>query len=516
MDFLDFEQTRATSEAIKVVLVAGAIGLVWAWRRLSPTLATRLLVVLVLASGINYMRYSPNVFLKQLDAYDLVHYYLGAKYFDELGYFDLYPAMLLVDVEHGPYNRKSRFYRAQDKEHGYRERTPLSHAHQRGREVRDKHFTPERWRAFEHDFLVIQRNHGLGAGLWNTLINDRGFNGTPVWLMFARPIANAFPVEWIKALCWLDVALLTLALLALAWAYGRNTALFALLFLFLTYSLRWPYVTWAFLRYDWVSCLLIAMALLKKGKFPFAGVLTGYAALVRLFPAAWMFGPFMQGVFGLFDGKKPFKERINKKLVLFATGFVLCVGLLEGAAIGIFGMDAVRTHAHNITEHIKPEELSSRRVGFALAYSYHGKQTPKNLAPERKIQIKHESGSRTFLAALLLIALGYAARKKRPDESFALGAIPFFMLSTASYYYYVCRITLIAWHASDLDKHRNRVGLTILLGIELFTNLVQSSMPGYRVFLIGYMSWALLGYCIWLTFALLGESRGAPDDDETN
>ena len=32
-----------------------------------------------------------------------------------------------------------------------------------------------------------------------------------------------------------------------------------------------------------------------------------------------------------------------------------------------------------------------------------------------------------------------------------------------SYYYLVCRITLIAWHASDLSRLRNRVGLAWLL-----------------------------------------------------
>ena len=70
---------------------------------------------------LNYARYDTKLLVKKVDSYDLIHYYLGAKYFEELGYYNLYDCALLVDDEHGKYNPKIRYYRSQDAERGYRE-----------------------------------------------------------------------------------------------------------------------------------------------------------------------------------------------------------------------------------------------------------------------------------------------------------------------------------------------------------------------------------------------------------
>ena len=55
-----------------------------------------------------------------------------------------------------------------------------------------------------------------------------------------------------------------------------------LIFLFTTYSTRWPTFTWAFGRYDYVSMLIIAVALLKKSKHWGAGVAVGIGLGVGL------------------------------------------------------------------------------------------------------------------------------------------------------------------------------------------------------------------------------------------
>jgi hypothetical protein len=515
---------RPYSEWVKVWLSVGGIGLVLVWKLLPGGFGQRLLIALTLIAGINYARYTPDVVGKSVDAYDLIHYYLGAKYFDDLGYYDLYPAALLADAEAGAYNQRSTYYRAQDAERGYRERVPVREGIERGKQVRER-MGPAKWKQFEHDFLVLQRHHRLGRGLWHELINDRGFNGTPAWLVVGRPIAKLFPVELIKALCYLDFFLLALALFALAWAYGWVTACFALFFLFITYSLRWPYVTWAFLRYDWVSALMIGMALLKRNPwktdkplvpYAIAGVLTGYAGLVRLFPVVWMFGPFMKGVASLLKpSAEPLGKRADRRMLVMGAAFLAMLVVQEGTAAGCYGTDAIKTHAGNIAEHIKPEELSSRRIGFALALTYDGRAEPKWLPHKRKIAIKEGSTERNVVALIILGILGWALRRRRPDEAFAVGFIPFFLLTTASYYYLVCRITLIAWHASDLSKLRNRVGLAWLLGLEFVANYAETYAPGYRVMLIGHLAWGITLYVVGLTIALSWEAgRGADVEEE--
>jgi len=508
------DYSREISEAIKVWLAGGGVVLVLLWTRIPRHIAKRALIALVLVSGLNYIRVGPSVPFRDVDSYDVIHYYLSAKYFDEVGYYDLYPALLLVDAENGPHEPKLRRYRAQDAESGYRPDRPVEEGIARGREVREEKFTPERWKQFEHDFLYLQRGERprMGRKLWAEMMNDRGFNGTPVWLMVARPIALVFPVEAIKLLGYIDVLLLGLALFALRWAYGGVTALFALLFLFLTYSLRWPVPSWAFLRYDWISGLLVAMALLKKRPFAdkwpeaWAGALVAYAALVRVFPAVWMFGPAMKGVFGLLDNTRPLQARFDLRLLKLAAGFVAAVLVLEGSALAIYGVETAKTHAGNIAHHVKPEELSSRRTGFALGYVYDGKRTPKHLPQARKVAVKETANERLVISALLLLALGFGLRKKDDDETLAYGFVPFFMLATASYYYMVARITLIAIHAANIDKLRHRVGLAFLIAVELMTNWMETQYPGHRVYLIGHLSWALTLYAMGMTTWIVKES----------
>lgn len=537
---------RPTSELIRIFLALGGVGLVVAWFQLKAPLRRALLIALLVVSGLNFARMGPNLLLRQVDSYDLIHYYLNAKYFDELGYFDLYSAALLVDHDNKPYDPRIEFYRAQDAERGYRYPVKLDEGIARGRIVRDEKFTHERWKQFEYDFLYIQRDMQLGRGLWRELLGDRGFNGTPVWLLVGKPLAHLVPVEGVKVLCFIDVSLLILALFFIQKAYGTTTSLFALLFFFLTYSMRWPVPSHAFLRYDWLASLLIGMSLVKLGRHKLAGVLTAYAALVRLFPIVWMFGPFARGVTALVwprgadgaeisstsDGKKgsaakksaplvmPFMARVDKRLVGMAIAFLLSAGAMEGLAVVVYGTDSVRAHTEKLSEHIKPEELSSRRIGLALALSYDGELLPKNIPHERKMKIKAQSGARTALALFILVVLAFGTRRLSDDLAYGLGFLPFFLLSTASYYYYVARVTLIVVHASDLSKLRNRFGLAWLLALEALTHFAETAHPGHRVYLIGHLAWGLAAYAIilafWLAYeAYTGRDIGVIVDDDT-
>lgn len=519
---------RPTSELIRIFLAAGGVALVVAWWTLTARARKNLLLALLVVSGANFARLGPSVPFG-MDGYDLLHYYLNAKYFDELGYFDLYAAALLVDHENGPFDPKLVRYRAQDAERGYRFPVPIEEGVLRGRAVREERFTPERWKQFEHDFLAIQRGGSLGRKLWKDLIEDRGFNGTPAWLLIGKPLAHLVPVEVVKALCLIDVALLVFALWFVWRAYGAVTMQFALLFFFLSYSLRWPVPGHAYLRYDWVAALLIAMCLLKEKRHALAGVVTAWAGLVRFFPAVWMFGPFARGLTALIwprddDGKEreadakkksapaiPFMARVDRRLVQMALAFVISIGAIEALAVVVYGTDSVRAHTTKLSEHVKPEELSSRRIGLALALSYDGELLPKNIPHERKVKIKHQSTERMVLALALLLVLAVGTRRLSDDLAFGLGMIPFFLLSTASYYYYVARVTLIVVHASDLTKLRNRFGLTWLLLLEVLTHYAETAHPGHRVYLIGHLAWGLLAYVVILAFWLAYEARTGKD-----
>ncbi len=77
--------------------------------------------------------------------HDTGHYYLGARYFPELGYTDLYAAMLAAEVES---EGTTVVRRARDLASG--EMTTAAEVLAHGLEVRER-FAPDRWRDFRRD-----------------------------------------------------------------------------------------------------------------------------------------------------------------------------------------------------------------------------------------------------------------------------------------------------------------------------------------------------------------------------
>jgi hypothetical protein len=503
---------RSLSEQSKVGLAFWGAALAISWQlfawggAMGRQLRVALLAVLTVWASANYARWNPETLGERVDAYDLAHYYLNARYFDELGYEDLYPAMILADhANGGPTYAEGNVYLAQDARGHFR--APISHALARGELVRTQQFTKERWAAFERDSLFISRElPGWSDRLWRQMIQDHGFNGTPVWVALAEPVATRVPVTSLKLLGMLDVALLAVAVGFVAWAYGGTAALWIWLWLMVSYSLRWPTVSWVFLRYDWLSGLLIAMSLLRRGHHFLAGIPVAWAATLRLFPAMWMWGPFARGVEGLT------RRRLDRDLLKLAGGFLLGVALLQGLAVARLGTEPVSVHFHNMMDHNSAEQLSSRRIGLALALPFRGETLPKNIEPERKSAVERQKPLRYGLALTILLLMGWGLRNARDDEALGFGFVPFFLLTTASYYYYVSRVTLVLLHAGDLSRWRNRVGLAALLGLESFTNWAETAMPNDRVFLIGSLAWGLAAYTLVMAGWLMWEAREAPGD----
>jgi hypothetical protein len=503
----------------RVLFGLAAFVLAWpALRAVHDRLAPLLLVLLTLVSLGNYLRWGPRLITERVDTYDLMHYYLNAKYFDELGYYDLYPACILADLENdGPRwdKRRNQVYMAQDG--GVHAIKPISHGFQRGQIVRSNNFTAERWEQFEKDFLYLQREvYGMSDKAWREMIQDHGFNGTPVWTLIARPFAQAIPAdrafEWggrtiptIKLIGYLDVIVLAVALGAVAWAYGGIPALWLTIWFCVTYSLRWPTVSWVFLRYDWVAALLLAMVALKKERPYIAGLFAAWSATLRLFPAFWMWGPFSKGVGGLV------RRKVRKPLLVLALGFFVGVGVLELGAIGRYGTDQVVVHLDNMSDHNKATQLSSRRIGLALGLAFRGPYDsdplPKIIERHRKLRIADQKPIRYGLGLLVMLVMGWALRRADDDEAFGYGFVPIYLLTTMSYYYYVARVTLVLVHAADLSKIRNQVGLAMLFGMEVFSNWAEFTYREHRLFLIGYLAWFIAVYIVVMTGFLLADAR---------
>jgi hypothetical protein len=484
---------------IKIFILAGAVLLVVLWRQLPRKARLALLVVLAVIAALNYYRWGPRSFYEKVDVYDVVHYYLGAKYFEELGHEGLYPALILADRENGPKSDKLKRYRLQTGD-GYEYRG-IDDALERGRELRRTHFTSERWQSFEQDSLVLLRDIGLSSAGWRKVVGDRGFNGSPAWVASARPFVALVPAQSVKFLCLLDVILLASALFAIRHAYGGEIALWALIFLAASYSMRWPVAGEALFRYVWLAALLWALALVKMGRPITAGAALAVSFLMRIFPVVWLFGPAAQ-MLQQFD-RRPFRLRnIERHYWLMAAGFAGVVIMAVGWIVLDIGVGALVDHARDMRIHIQVEQLVSRHIGLAKALVFEGGLEPKNLTAEGRAAIGALKPVTGFLALCLLIALALGVRTLPRDQAFALGFIPFFLLATAHDYHGVARVTLIVYHAARLENRWDRICLVWLLALELFASWATVSYPDHIAFRIGYLAWGTAIYVLLVTIFL--------------
>ena len=130
-----------------------------------------------------------------------------------------------------------------------------------------------------------------------------------------------------------------------------------------------------------------------------SGLLSGFAVTARFFPAMWMFGPFCKGVFGLFN------KKLHRNLLMLGIGCLLSIGTLQVTSMGVFGTQTVSSHFHNMIDHNKAEQLSSRRIGMALALPFRGETLPKYIEDERKDLIQQQRPLRFALAGIIMLTL---------------------------------------------------------------------------------------------------------------
>ena len=439
---------------------------------------------LAIVGTFNYATFSHLTGGTAIDEYDLLHYYVAPKYFDELGYFNLLPALIIADAETGRRHcgRSTKKYLFQN-ENDY-EKKPISHALAMKDEVKSR-FTTQRWSEFVHDTMYLQRVvKPMHCKLWRQLLLDHGFNGTPVWVLLARPIAKLVPVESIRLVTVLDVLWLIAALMAVSWAFGPRVAAIAWLFLTISYAVRWPTVGWAMLRYDWSSSIIIGLCMLKKKKHIHSGAFFALATLLRYFPGIWLLGIAAKGIHALVTNRDiPWRQawkRVPMKYWQMAMGFFGVLAVLLTVSFAADGIDVHKQSLENMTSHVQAHNLSSRRMGLVIAAVYRGELDTKWITDAKREQVAQLEPRLRLVAIGLIILLGLGMTRLKDWEAVGLGMIPFFWLTTSSYYYYIVLVSGVIIHAKAIHKPWHLFGILSLFFIQLQMNTLEHVMPEMR------------------------------------
>lgn len=275
------------------IAAAGALVLLWGaglerrgraavFRSLRDSLLA-LFALLAAWGWFNFGRFHDGPFIHTWDAF---HYYLGSKYFPEVGYSGLYEATVAFDLDEGR-EAEVRARRVRDLSTNRLEPGGAVVAKARARRSA---FTSGRWEAFRTDAAFFRAQ--LGTARWAAVHSDHGYNATPVWGIAGALLASTGPAtpSQLGLLAALDPIQLATAGAVGAWAFGWRAMAVAVIFWGTNYPARFWWTGGAFLRTDWLLLLVLGVSLLRKGRPGSAGAALATATLLRVFPGVVFLG----------------------------------------------------------------------------------------------------------------------------------------------------------------------------------------------------------------------------------
>ena len=194
-------------------------------------------------------------------------------------------------------------------------------------------FREARWREFVADITWFKMQ--LPEHRWSLILADHGYNGTPAWSFVVGGLLTRHLSVRQSRLTLGDAACSirccsSAAMVAVAWAFGTRAALLTVIFIGTHYLLSWGHLKGALLRTDFAMCSLLAVCLVKKGRYKHrrgASRLGHPVAHLSRVPAAWSRGSCSCAVSGA-----P-AVSIASSLGLFLAG---------GVTVGLVGARLVR------------------------------------------------------------------------------------------------------------------------------------------------------------------------------
>lgn len=385
----------------------------------------------------------------EVRASNFFHYYLGSKYFSELGYEDLYVAALAADDEHGGYWSEEV---GEARDLGSYEIVPRGQL-QDGY-TPEHRFTPERWRAFKEDVAALGGYRR--AERWRSVFRDRGYNGTPFWTAIGRALTTLVPAtsSWFPILAFIDPVLLALTALLVSRTFGRQRSALVLL-LFVASPTNAARLFGGFLQTDWLCAIAAGLCFYHRRRPALGGAFMAYAIMTRVFPvlliAFALLPALAQGL-----RRRPIAPRLRRYAVSCALSCV--VALAIGAANGR-GPQAWLDWAEAISVHRDHHVTGERRIGLEHAFTGDLWQLREEADATDRGQTLETRGPWVWSGKLLLIGLlAGAAVSGRSWNAQILGFGAVFSLLVLSRYYFGAAALMPLFMVDGVSRRRLLAG----------------------------------------------------------
>ena len=304
--------------------------------------------------------------------WDQYHYYMGAKYYPELGYDGLYKCTAIAQDEIGkatvevePGKPRTFDFRAE--------------VHKSNKTIRNlggdnllikvddllahpedckAKFTPARWEQYKSDVEFFSSQCFLDQ-YWTDMQRDHGYNPPPVWTLAGGELANLhgpgevfrigddLPIYYTQILGFADILYILGMFAAIWWAFGWR--------IFSVGAILWGcqaaapayWTLGAMLRQDWLFFFVLAACLARKRYHALSGASLVYSALLRIFPGLAVLGWLI--VAGVHLVRKKSLTRAQLRTLIGGTAAAV---VLVGASLAVVGADSYQSFfKHTIEVH---------------------------------------------------------------------------------------------------------------------------------------------------------------------
>jgi hypothetical protein len=404
------------------------------WRRFPlsraalATLAVVLAVVSVIAFWAQTSARSKNVGNdKQMNPWGVYHYYMGVKYFDELGYTGLYEQTLAADADGK--RRLAKVNKIRNLTNYKLEKIDFANYFKRS-----DAFSDARWREFKSDVNYFTK--GRGIEFWKHVLRDRGYNASPAWNAFASLLIKLFSIQKPASqtfLIFVDVFLVLLAFGLSVRAYGWTRSLLVLSAFYLWFGNSMHLFGQIYIL-DWFAACWAGISAWRLGWARTSGIFLAYATMVRVFPAALFLGPL------LYAGVKLIRlRRLDLPYRRFFLSAFLCAVVLFalGGAHTRQGFGAWKMFASNTIEHREHHIEGMRRLGLEHIFTLDFSSGWRENMSRKHIRENIEKNKPVFrvIQILMLALLLLALRRADEHDALLLGAALVFIGTIASRYY---------------------------------------------------------------------------------
>jgi hypothetical protein len=423
---------------------------------------------------------------------EMFHYYLGSKYFEELGYYELYNAVIAADTEQGnallglPFYTDLRTYQNTQREAALRDVDRVKNR-----------FSSERWNAFKADVAFFKTATGMprSPGFFFILM-DHGYNASPASTFILGTLTNIVPVTQLRLLAVLDVLLVVTMMVLVFRTFGLEMgALFSIYFCVNILSGQ-EYLSGSLLRYDWLFYIVVSVCLLERGRYASSSFFLTLSAMLRVFPALLFYGLAVVIVQNVRTTRTV--DRRYLRFALAAVATALALFLLPAASLGSVLQPwqdfyaKAQLHDRGVyVNHVgsraialfEPSHLSLER--FANAYkSAHTDDIVRHWQDVKEKELARKRPAVVLSSLLVLACLTAIIWRRRAGETEGLlWSLPLIYTTSylSSYYYaFLCLFVLLFFRRTD--PLGSFVPLCLLLSLNVAALVTDHFGPSPIVF----------------------------------